>query len=167
MEISSLIKAMILYNGTDAPRIQHFLKVYAFAKTIGEDETLDQKTREILEVASVVHDIGIKISEAKYGKSTGKTQEKEGPAEAEKLLKDLGYESSLIERVCYLVGHHHTYHQIEGMDYQILVEADFLVNIYEDQMTQSAIEKIRTSIFRTKTGTELLESMYLKKSSSL
>mgnify|MGYP000340972515 FL=1 len=35
----------------------------------------------------------------------------------------------MTERVAYLIGHHHTYDKIEGMDYQILVEADFLVNI--------------------------------------
>jgi len=154
---------MILYNGPDALRIQHFLKVYALAKTIGEAEALEQTTQDILEAAAVVHDIGIKISEEKYGKSTGKTQEKEGPAVARKLLEDLGFESSIIKRVCFLVGHHHTYGQIDGWDYQILVEADFLVNIYEDQMKRSAIEKIQTSIFKTKTGTDLLKSMYLPK----
>ena len=35
----------------------------------------------------------------------------------------------MIRRVEYLVGHHHTYKDIDGLDYQILVEADFLVNI--------------------------------------
>lgn len=71
MKLTPLIKAMILYNGPDALRIQHFLKVYAFAKTIGEAQALDPRTQDILEVAAVVHDIGIKISEEKYGKSTG------------------------------------------------------------------------------------------------
>jgi len=161
MELTPLIKAMIHYNGPDPRRTQHFIKVYAFAKTIGEAEALDKKNQEILEVAAVVHDIGIKISEEKYGKSTGKTQEKEGPVEAEKLLEDLGYDVTLIQRVCFLVGHHHNYHQIAGMDYQILVEADFLVNIYEDQLEQKAIEKIRKNIFKTKTGIGILDSMYL------
>ena len=44
----------------------------------------------------------------------------------------LGFAENVIERVCYLIGHHHTYTGIEGRDYQILVEADFLVNLYED-----------------------------------
>ena len=103
----------------------------------------------------------LSFSEKKYGQSTGKTQEKEGPKEAYKLLEALGYEPLIIERVCYLVGHHHTYDQIDGLDYQILVETDFLVNIAEDHMKKHNIEKIKTSIFKTKTGIELLESMYL------
>ena len=69
----------------------------------------------------------------------------------------------MIERVSYLVGHHHTYHDIEGMDYQILVEADFLVNIYEGDMQQSEIVSVREKIFRTRTGKELLDTMFLKK----
>jgi len=164
MQLGQLIQAMIDYNGLDIRRIQHFLKVYAFAKTIGEVEALDQRTQEILEVTAVVHDIGIKISEEKYGRSTGKTQEKEGPAEAQKLLEALGYGSQIIARVCFLVGHHHTYNQIEGLDYQILVESDFLVNIDEDQMKRSTIEKIHTNIFKTKTGRGILDSMYLSES---
>lgn len=41
------------------------------------------------------------------------------------MLENLSYDKDIIERVCYLVGHHHTYNSIDGMDYQILVEADF------------------------------------------
>ena len=58
--------------------------------------------------------------------------EKEGPAVARGMLMRLGFAENVIERVCYLIGHHHTYTGIEGRDYQILVEADFLVNLYED-----------------------------------
>ena len=43
-------------------------------------------------------------------------------------FKETGFRR-VTERVAYLIGHHHTYDKIEGMDYQILVEADFLVNI--------------------------------------
>ncbi|MGV8906409.1 MAG: HD domain-containing protein [Acetobacterium sp.] len=161
MQLARVIQAMIGYNGQDVRRIQHLLKVFALAKTIGEAEALEQETQEILEVAAVVHDIGIKISEEKYGKATAKNQEEEGPAEAYKLLKTLGYESQIIERVCYLVGHHHSYDSIVGRDYQILVEADFLVNIDEDHMTRRIIEKIQDRIFKTKTGTDILTSMYL------
>lgn len=59
-----------------------------------------------------------------------------GPDEAEKLLNKLGVDEKIIERVCFLVGHHHTYNMIDGLDYQILVEADFLVNAYEDNLSK-------------------------------
>ena len=84
-------------------------------------------------------------------------------AELEAMLEELHYPAAMIERVSYLVGHHHTYHDIEGMDYQILVEADFLVNIYEGDMQQSEIVSVREKIFRTRTGKELLDTMFLKK----
>ncbi len=158
--IGTIIDAMIEYYGTDAGRIQHFLKVYAFAKAIGEREGLDPKTQELLEAAAVVHDIGIKVSEEKYHSSAGSYQQLEGPPVAKDMLTELGYEDSFTQRVCYLVGHHHTYTNIEGLDYQILVEADFLVNIYEDGMGKKEVESIRSKIFRTQAGIRFLDLMF-------
>ena len=51
---------------------------------------------------------------------------------------------------------------ITGMDYQILVEADFLVNIYEDHLSAEAVDAVKRNIFRTRTGIELLENMFEK-----
>ena len=155
-----LLNKMIEYFNADPKRIQHFIKVYAFAKMIGEEEGLDEKTRYILETAAIVHDIGIKPAEEKYGDCNGKLQEKEGPAVVRKLLNDLGYEPEVIERVSYLVGHHHTYTNVEGMDYQILLEADYLVNADESQYSHEAICKFRERVFKSESGTHMLESIY-------
>lgn len=159
--IEKIISAMIDYYKGDPRRINHFMKVYAFAKNIGMEEELDSRTQNILETAAVVHDIGIKLSEEKYNSSSGKYQEIEGPAEAEKLLKNLGVEDDVIERVSYLVGHHHTYGNINDMDYQILVEADFIVNIYEDNESRDAVMNIKNKIFKTKTGKKYIDEMFL------
>ena len=111
-----LISSMIEYYRGDAKRIQHFIKVYNFASLLGRQEQLDEETLFILETAAIVHDIGIRICEQKYGVCDGKHQELEGPAEAEKLLIKTGnYTCEQIERVCWLVGHHHTYTNISGM----------------------------------------------------
>ena len=75
MEINDLISLTINYFEGDAKRIQHFIKVYTFAKIIGENEGIDENTMTILESAAVVHDIGIKIAEQKYGRCDGKLQE--------------------------------------------------------------------------------------------
>ncbi len=72
-----------------------------------------------------------------------------------------GYTDEQIKRVCYLIGHHHTYHDIDGLDYQILVEADFLVNIYEDNIPADHAKIVRGKIFRTATGKKLLDEMFL------
>lgn len=151
-----LLEAMMEYDAGDAMRIQHFLKVWGFAKTIGEMEGLDEKTRYILETAAIVHDIGIKVCMEKYGQCTGKLQEQEGPVLAETMLKELGYDTEVIQRVSYLVAHHHTYTDVKGMDYQILLEADFLVNSYEGQKSKDTISAFCRNIFRTKSGTRLL-----------
>lgn len=158
--ISSLINEMITYDKSDPRRIQHFMKVHDFARTIGQLECLDEDTLYILESAAVVHDIGIHACEEKYGSCEGKLQEKEGPALAKELLERLGYEQEVIDRVCYLVGHHHTYANIDGVDYQILVEADFLVNLYEDGVSPDTVCKAYQNIFRTESGRKICRNMF-------
>jgi HD superfamily phosphodiesterase len=160
MLMGNLAAEMIGYNAGDPRRAGHLLKVYAFAKTIGECEGLDARTQEILEIAALTHDIGIRNSECKYGSSGGEYQQIEGPPEAEKLLSALGIDRLAIERVCWLIARHHTYTDIQGMDYQILIEADFLVNAYEEGMDADAVESVRRKLFRTKKGTELLDTLY-------
>jgi HD superfamily phosphodiesterase len=155
-----LIEKMMEYYAGDPKRVQHFLKVYEFAKLIGESESLDTETMHILRTAAIVHDIGIKISEEKYNSSAGKYQEVEGPAVAQQMLEDLQYDKAKTDRVCYLIGHHHTYDQIDGIDYQILVEADFLVNLAEEQSSRETIESVKSKIFKTKTGIWLINKIF-------
>ena len=160
MDMNKVTTAMIDYDKGDPKRIQHFLKVHAYAKLIGEQERLDKDTLEILEVAALTHDIGIKISQQKYNSSAGKYQEIEGPAVAQEMLEDLQYDKTKIERVCYLIGHHHTYDQIDGIDYQILVEADFLVNLEEEHSKEQTIQSVKDKIFKTKTGIWLINKIF-------
>ena len=129
-KLNDLFLAMIEFDKGDPKRIQHFTKVHSYAKLIGQMEELDDHTLFILEAAAYVHDIGIHPAEEKYGYQNGKLQEQEGPVVAGKLMEKLGFDRSVIERVKFLVGHHHTYTNIDSVDYQILVEADFIVNLY-------------------------------------
>ena len=140
---------------------EHFWKVWAYAALIGRREGLDARTQEILEAAAIVHDVGIRVSERKYGSSAGPLQEREGPPVAEKLLRKAGYDAEAVARVACLVGRHHTYTAIDGADNQILVEADFLVNLYEDGASEQAVRAAEEKIFKTAAGKELLEDMFL------
>ena len=159
--IISLVKEkMIEYYAGDVRRINHFLKVHSFAKLIGEMEHLPDEELRILEIAALVHDIGIKNSEIKYGYNNGKTQEEEEPPEAEKLLRELGLEETVISRVSYLVGHHHTYKDIDGLDYQILVEADFIVNLYEDDASAESVKTAFGKIFKTESGKKICTGVF-------
>lgn len=151
---------MIKYYTGDPKRIQHFTKVHSYSKLIGELEGVDKETQFILETAAVVHDIGIKVCEEKYGACGGKLQEQEGPEIARHMLNGLGFGQAVVNRVCYLVGHHHTYTEIDGMDYQILVEADFLVNMYEDNLSSEAVKNAYDNIFKTESGKKICKNMF-------
>ena len=158
--LNQLHLAMLeLYKG-DAKRIQHFCKVHSYAKLIAECEKVDKETLFILEAAALTHDIGIHLCEEKYGDCNGKLQEKEGPAIAARLLGELGFEKQVSERVQYLIAHHHTYNNIDEMDYQILVEVDFLVNIMEDGLSKEAALKAYHSIFKTTCGKMICREMF-------
>ena len=151
---------MIRYYRGDAKRIQHFTKVYSYASLIGKMEGLGRREQYVLELAALVHDIGIKISEEKYGYNNGKLQEQEGPALAKELLGKIGIDEEVSKRVQYLIGHHHTYNNIDGIDYQILVEADFLVNLYEDGASKEAVETAYNKIFKTEAGKKICREMF-------
>lgn len=161
--IDELTLAMIDFDKGDPMRIQHFLKVHRFAQLIARCEYVDAHTQFITELAAVVHDIGIHPAEAKYGKSNGNYQEELGPEPARKMLQGLGVASADIDRVCFLVGHHHTYSHIDGIDYQILVEADFLVNLYEDNVSESGVDGALKHIFKTETGKRLCRLQFKEK----
>lgn len=163
MNICDIIDKAVSYDRGDPKRINHFMKVYSYAGFIGEREGLDNRGQEILEAAAVLHDIGIHNAEQFHGSSDGKFQELEGPEVAADILLSLGADKEFTERVCNMVGRHHTYHGIDSAELQILIEADFLVNIYEDNMSESAVASIKSRIFRTKTGTRLLEQIYEEK----
>lgn len=161
MKTGFVAQAMAEYYRQDVKRINHFLKVCGFAKAIGEQEGLDERTQEIVEVTALVHDIGIKISEQKYNSSSGYYQQIEGPEEAEKLLKPFGYDNDFIERVKFLIAHHHKYNCIDNIDYQILIEADFIVNAFEDNIEMDTIKDINDKIFKTASGKKFLEDLYM------
>ena len=159
--INKLHLSMIELYSNDAKRIQHFCKVHSYAKLIAETENVDKKCLFIIETAALTHDIGIHVCEEKYGNCNGKLQEKEGPAIAKKLLEKLGFDKDVSDRVQYLIAHHHTYDNIDGIDYQILVEADFLVNLYEDHLNMETVNSVYHKIFRTESGKQICKTMFL------
>lgn len=158
--LCDLMRKMIEFDAGDARRIQHFIKVASLARTIGVGEGLDEATLLTLETAAIVHDIGIHPAEERYGHQNGKLQEELGPVPARAMLAEVGFDAATCERVAFLVGHHHTYDAIDGPDYQALVEADFLVNLFEDDASETAIRSAGDKIFRTATGKKLLSDMF-------
>ncbi|MBD5493933.1 MAG: phosphohydrolase, partial [Lachnospiraceae bacterium] len=85
---------------------------------------------------------------------------KEGPDLAKRLMADLHFDEQVSERVQYLIAHHHTYDNMDGIDYQILVEADFLVNIMEGGLSKEATLNTYNNIFRTECGKKICKEMF-------
>lgn len=157
------IRKMIGYNSPDLRRINHALKVLGFASAIGAQENLDEKEMEILEAAAVFHDIGIHKAQEIYNCATGEYQQKLGPVVARPLLLELGYSIAQVEEICYLIGHHHTYTIKNNKLLQMLIEADFIVNIDEkDLPVGTDFKKIRDKIFVTETGKKLINSLIIE-----
>ena len=159
--IHKIIKEMIYYFGKDVRRINHALKVYNFAFLISEGEKLTNSASEITLITAILHDIGIREAAKKYSSSRAEYQHSEGPPVAEKILNTAGADIKTIERIKFIIGNHHNYNKIDDIDFQIIAEADFLVNAYEDNMGEKAIRNMYEKVFKTETGKKLLTSMYL------
>lgn len=160
MTISEIAKKMIDYSQGNLHDINHFMKVYGYAKIIGECENLDKDTQNILEVAAIVHDIACPLCREKYGHTQGKYQEIEGEILTAEFLKDTGCSHDFIKRVIFLVGHHHSFNDIKDIDHQILIEADYIVNADESNYSKENIKNTMNNIFKTTTGIVLLKSIY-------
>ena len=162
MKVSEAITKLIAVGGGIEHDICHFLKVWGFARTIGEAEGLDERTLMTLEFAAVVHDIACPALRKELGNAPGGEQEKAGPAMVREFFQGSGIDEAMLERISYLVGHHHTYAGVDGLDYQILLEADFLVNAGEHEKDRKAVSSFHEKVFKTRTGLKLLEDMYMK-----
>ena len=151
---------MIRINGSDTRRINHALKVLGFARCIADSEQLSGETLQTVELAAVLHDIAIRHCEENYGACDGKLQEREGPAIARPILTRCGASPTVAERVEYIIAHHHTYTDVNGLDYQIIIEADFLVNRDEGDFTHEAFVNFCGRYFKTAAGKELARRMF-------
>ena len=160
MTVSEIAVRMIERLNGNLDDINHCLKVYAYAKTIGECEKLDRKAQEVLEAAAIMHDIACPLCREKYGNTNARYQEAEGKILAAAFLEDSNCPDDFIERVVFLVGHHHTLSDIAGMDHQILIEADYLVNADENHYSPAQIRSVMEQVFRTRTGIALLKTVY-------
>lgn len=159
--LARLMRAMIRYDGGDVPRIQHFVKVHDFAATIGVAEHIDNEELFVLEAAAILHDVGIHAAEAKYGNCSGKHQEELGPGEACKVLEEVGgFTDEQTKRICWLIAHHHTYTDVTSSAHRILLEADFLVNSFEENLSREGITVFRDNVFRSETAISMLNDMW-------
>ena len=158
--IAKVTLAMMQKNCGDIRRIEHTLKVFAYAQQLGIAESLDTQTLEVLELTALLHDIGIHVAEKKYGVSSAHHQEVEGPPVAHEILTSLNFKPEVVERICFIISKHHTFTAVDGIDFQLLVEADFLVNSSEDHASDHQIINFAQNIFRTESGLMFLKLLF-------
>jgi HD superfamily phosphohydrolase YqeK/predicted RNA-binding Zn-ribbon protein involved in translation (DUF1610 family) len=113
------------YFGSDVRRIDHAKAVLGFAEEILREVKADW---HIVVPASILHDVGIKIAEEKYGSAEPKYQEAEGPPVAEKMLRRIGCNPEHVKEICHIIAHHHSPGPRESVNFQVLFDADALVN---------------------------------------
>jgi len=156
------VAEMIGIFENDKKRIDHAVKVFGYATAISEMESMDPATREIIAISAILHDIGIKECERKYNTSSWDCQEIEGPPMASDILEQLGVRKEIIERVCFIIGHHHSFEYIDGLDFQVLVEADYIVNSSEKGLPEAEVREFVEKHFTTPSGKQVIAAMYSK-----
>ncbi len=157
---SKLIKELEDYFAGDTKRIRHAKKVLKFTQKLLKKEKAD---RDIVIAASVLHDVGIKIAEKKYGSSAGCYQEEEGPGIAKKILIRIGFKSKDIREICQIIAHHHSPGKVNTKNFSILYDADCLVNLKDmlDSGNKDKIAKIINKVFITDTARDMAKKIYL------
>ena len=157
----ALMKAMEAYFKGDAKRINHAHMVTEYA-----EELLKREGGDYLTVigASVLHDIGIHQAEKKYGSTIGKYQEQEGPPIARGILTKLGFEQSQLEEICEIIAHHHSPRAITTKNFEILCDADWLVNLKDeyDIRDRAKLNNIIERVLLTQSGKTLARETYLQ-----
>ena len=76
LTIPQLTEKMIAFSAGNTADIHHFLCVWAYAKTIGEAEGLDEKTLFLLEATAIIHDISCPLCREKYGNTARESDER-------------------------------------------------------------------------------------------
>ena len=159
-EIAQILEKMIGFSDGNIHDIDHLIRVWTYAKTIGELERLDPDTQYILEVAAITHDIACPLCREKYGNTNGKFQEEEGMPMVRDFLAETGMPAEQLDRIAFLVGHHHTFTGIDGIDWQILTEADYIANASENGYDRQNIRSFLDRIAKTETGIRLIREIF-------
>ena len=159
MTIAQILEKMIAFSDRNIHDIDHLIRVWTYAKTIGELEGLDAEMQFVLETAAITHDIACPLCREKYGNTNGKYQEQEGEPMVRAFLADAGLNTVQVDRIAWLVAHHHTFSDIKGADYQILVEADYIANASENGYSRENVGNFMARIMKTESGKRILTAV--------
>jgi HD superfamily phosphodiesterase len=162
----ALIQDMQRIFGDDQRRIDHALAVLGYANRI---QAVEGGDADVVRAAAILHDIGIREAERKYGSSAGRYQEIEGPPIAEPLLRARGLDEERIAHVCRIIANHHSARGIDTPEFRILWDADALVNLSEMFQGKGGGDRAATisKVFKTQTGREIALSLFVGSQGSI
>lgn len=156
-----LIFEMERYFGSDQKRIIHAKKVLDFAEQLLDKEK--KADRLIVIAASLLHDIGIHKAEEKYGSPAGHFQEQEGPPIARSIMEKLRFKAEVIDEVCLIIANHHSPGKVNTLNFKVLYDADWLVNLKDefDTSDKEKMSKIINEVFLTESAKLLAKDIYV------
>lgn len=158
MSIESIKEKMMTAFATTMPtEIDHALNVLKNAEIIMSGEVINERDKNRVIITALLHDIGMISAKEKYGSTVGPLQEKEGPKAARAILVSEAIEEEDIDRICYIIGHHHTIGKVDGLDFQIIWEADILEALKKgvNEFNTKTVETLINNNFKTKSGIAL------------
>lgn len=144
--------------------LSHLMLVADFARRLAAAQNTAPEMMERIEAAAILHDIACPVLRTQYGRASGKKQEEYGPGMAEPLLIKAGFDRQERDRICFLIGMHHSPEKIDGTDAQILLEADALVNTIEGGWSRQAADAYARRWFATAQGRRMMENILHKNS---
>lgn len=143
LHVQRVALRMKQYHRGDVDKIQHFVRVYTLAKSIGELERLGDEEQLDVELAAVVHNVeGDRI-----------------PVVRDILREcEIGDEAAM--KVCHMVENIENYDHIGTLDHQILIEAKLIVDFKEQNTPEKEIIRKAEDIFITNTGKLFLKRAF-------
>lgn len=155
-----LLFEMERYFGHDTKRIRHAKKVLGYAQQLLEKEKADPL---VVMASAILHDIGIRKAQEKHKSSADNYQEIDGPPIARGMMEKLQLKKEVINEVCEIIAHHHSPGEVTTINFKVLYDADWLVNL-KDEFDARDKKKLSTTInkiFLTESGKELARAIYL------
>jgi len=151
-----LLQEVKKYFGEDIRRIKHAERVLFYSKIILETVAGDD---DIVVPAAILHDIGIHECERKYNSNSGKLQEIESPTIAYEIMSKLGMKIEKIDEVCEIIANHHTPQNLSSNNFRVLLDADLLVNLIEENKIKKDSFNRYKKYFWTNKGKEILREL--------
>jgi putative nucleotidyltransferase with HDIG domain len=156
-----LIYEMEKYFAGDEKRAKHAIAVLDYAEQIQAVEGGDPL---VVRAAAILHDIGIHEAERKHGSAAGKYQEIEGPPIAAEILAQYDLSDEVLEHITKIIANHHSAKDIDTIEFRIVWDADWLVNIPVDfpDSDQEQLRGIIARTFKTCAGRRLAGELFIK-----